>query len=65
MKFGLRLQREAIPEWRTQYIDYDCLKRLLKQIPYSAQEVTNGVQGGSPIHGTSIIRNISGIYAFC
>ena len=35
MKFGLRLQREAIPEWRTQYIDYDSLKRLLKQIPYS------------------------------
>jgi SPX domain protein involved in polyphosphate accumulation len=47
MKFGLRLRREAIPEWRSQYIDYNSLKRLLKSIPIrdvtsvSAEEISN------------------------
>lgn len=31
MKFGKYLRDQAFPEWRFYYIDYDGLKRLLKQ----------------------------------
>ena len=35
MKFGEQLKREAISEWQSMYIDYNALKILLKQVPYS------------------------------
>lgn len=31
MKFGQYLQENIFPEWRFYYIDYDGLKRLLKE----------------------------------
>ena len=31
MKFGKYLQENVYPEWRFYYIDYDGLKRLLKE----------------------------------
>lgn len=37
MKFGQKLQQEAIPEWREKYINYDTLKRDLKTIPYTTK----------------------------
>lgn len=42
MKFGLALRRNAIPEWRSQYLDYDALKRYLKCIPFSAEKMSDG-----------------------
>lgn len=39
MKFGAKLRREAIPEWRSQYIDYESLKRILKVIPYTVKSI--------------------------
>lgn len=31
MKFGAKLRSYAVPEWQQHYVDYQCLKALLKQ----------------------------------
>lgn len=36
MKFGKRLEASANPEWRTQFIDYQGMKKVLKRIKIGA-----------------------------
>jgi len=38
MKFGERMQREAVPEWRSWYVDYEGLKRAIEMEDASAAE---------------------------
>lgn len=46
MKFGKRLERNAKPEWRTQYLDYKALKELIKTSVEESQ--ATGVLSYSP-----------------
>lgn len=32
MKFGVKFEKAKIPEWKTQYVDYDYLKELIDKV---------------------------------
>jgi SPX domain protein involved in polyphosphate accumulation len=46
MKFGKKLELNAKPEWRTQYLDYKALKELIKASVEESQSA--GVLSYSP-----------------
>lgn len=38
MKFGKKFKDDVIPEWKTQYLDYKLLKKIIKRIKKSNRE---------------------------
>ncbi|CDI76623.1 hypothetical protein EAH_00018850, partial [Eimeria acervulina] len=41
MKFGAKLRSYAVPEWQQHYVDYQCLKALLKQQKKKIETINN------------------------
>ena len=52
MKFAKVLAQETVPEWKKMYIDYNELKRILKEVTHSYKfadkEYHKSVEPGSP-----------------
>jgi hypothetical protein len=51
MKFAQYLDAESVPEWKEKYIDYDMLKKVMK-------DVTKVVRAAQIVAGTSVRPNL-------
>lgn len=46
MKFGQQLNQSILPEWKFYYLDYDGLKRMIKERTAAASSTENDENGG-------------------
>lgn len=53
MKFGSQLEENAVPEWRTRYIDYKGLKKTIRSLAMAAAEQAASTESADGV-GTNI-----------
>jgi hypothetical protein len=53
VKFSREYEASIIPEWKAAFVDYRCLKKLVKRIKIARRDATREAGGGSSSDATS------------
>lgn len=61
MKFGKEYESKMVPEWREAYLNYICLKKILKQISSSNHTKEKQASVSALKRGRSLYRAFSGL----